>query len=94
MQDEFSSDEIEISAVFLARYMKVIQAGMEILDIADETERRAAIAINAPQAAKFLESHTRGEIETKTMILAISYGVASAVVEGFHILQGKQDQKL
>ena len=88
MQDEFSFDEIRISAAFLARYIQVAEEGRKILDIVDETERREAIARIAPSAAQFLEGRTRQELETMTMIVAIAYGVASAVVEGFHTLQG------
>lgn len=88
MQDEFSFDEIRISAAFLTRYIQVAEEGRKILDIADETERREAIARIAPSVAQFLESGTRQELETMTMIVAIAYGVASAVVEGFHTLQG------
>ena len=88
MQDEFSFDEIRISAAFLNRYIQVAEEGRKILDIADEKERREAIARIAPSVAQFLESRTRQELETMTMIVTIAYGVASAVVEGFHTLQG------
>ena len=75
-----------IMDAFLEQYQKETQAMSLFLDILDETERREAIAKSVPHASKFLESHTRQELETNLMIVAIASSVAKAIFEANHIL--------
>ncbi|MFC1999903.1 hypothetical protein ACFLXE_03995 [Chloroflexota bacterium] len=91
MDVEFSEDEIcyyQIMDSFLEQYMKESEGTRHFLNILDDTECREAIAKSvSPSTAKFLESKTRAELETKLMILAIGASVAEAIVEAHRILQ-------
>ena len=89
MAMDFSQDDIPFSQImdaFLEQYLKESQVVRPILESLDETERREAIAQNAPYAAAFLEGTTQAELGMKLTILCIAASVAEAVVEGNRIL--------
>lgn len=85
MNIDFSDEEAQIIGAFLRRYILASQEAGKVLDKLYEGGSREAIAINIPYASKFLESHTQEELNTKLMILAIAFSVASAIVEGIHL---------
>jgi hypothetical protein len=72
--------------VFFEEYIQVSQELGKILELADEVERNTYVAIGFPTIAKYLEGHSREELSTKLMILAIAFSVAKAIVEAKRIL--------
>ncbi len=86
--DERDIPYYQIMDAFLKQYLVESQEAKKYLNVLDETERRAAISKRLPSSGvHFLESHTRQELETKSMILAIASSVAKACIEAHRILQ-------
>ena len=76
----------QIMDAFLERYTQESEEIRQKLDKLDDMAYREAVSKLFPSASRFLESHTRAELEVKLMIVAIASSVAEAIVEANRIL--------
>lgn len=88
--DEISDEDVQFGLImdaFLRKYSAMCEGVHEILEKADETERREALRKFYPRASKLVERHTQEELRDKLWPYAIAASVASAILEAKQILE-------